>query len=238
MKTKNLFLILAIIIPAGLKSQENQDRGLHFVEIYSTGYDGTQVAYHINPEGRYQEIKGSPYLLDDWKEGAILLKTDSVPVSFLMRYNLYGNEMQFIHGSDTFAISNPHKVQAVWLGGRKYQYLPFIINNNQQYGYFEVLVDGRFRLLKLNGIRLDAGTDPVTPYHCQNSTDRFVKTVAYYFQDPTGADPVLLPGNRMNISGVKSWEDRKAGDFLRKEKLHPGKEGDLVKFFEWLNQSE
>ena len=238
MKTKSLLFLPAILIQLGLHAQENQDKGLHFVEVYSTGYDGTQLAYHINPEGRYQEIKGSPYLFEEWKEGAILLKDDSVPVSFKMRFNIYGNEMQFIYGSDTFAISNPHKVQSVWIDGRKFQYQPFIVNNNQHYGYFEVLADGKYRLLKLNGARLDAGTEPVTPYHCQNSSDRFVRTIAYYYQDPSGADPSMLSTTRMNLASIRSGSGEKARDYLHDEKLRPGKEADLVRFFEWLNKSE
>jgi hypothetical protein len=238
MKSKNLFLILILIMPFTLKAQENQERRLQFVEVYSTGYDGTQIAYHINPQGRYQEIKGSPYLFEEWKEGAIMLKSDTVRVPFRMRFNVYGNEMQFIHGSDTFAISNPHKVGSVWLESRRFQYMPFMLNGNQHYAYFEILVDGKYKLLKLNGIRLDAGTDPVTPYHCQNSTDRFVRTAAFYYQYPEGSEPVLMPSSRSGLSRVELWADRKAGVFMKEARIHPGKESDLIRLFEWLNQSK
>jgi len=238
MKT-SIILSISFLVTFGYgKCQTVENAPLTYVEIFSTGFDGSRMAYHIQPEGRYTEIKGSPYLSDDWINGAIQLKTDSVASPFRMRYNIYGNEMQFIYLKDTFAVSNPLKVAAVWLDNRRFEYLPFVINENQQYGYFEVMVEGHYRLLKLHGARLDAGRDPVTPYHCQNSTDRFVKTESWYFQTHEMSVPEALPESARSLSRIFPGSTPGLFEQMKTMRFRIHRETDLVGIFSWMNEQK
>jgi hypothetical protein len=232
-----LFVLLLFSFGYG-KSQSVVKETLKYVEIFSTGFDGSRISYHIQPEGRYKEIKGSPYLYDDWHDGAIQLKTDTIASSFRMRYNMYGNEMQFIYKADTFAVSNPLKVSKVWIGNREFEYLPFVLNENQQYGYFEVIVNGPYRLLKLHGARLDAGRDPVTPYHCQNSSDRFVKTENWYYQTGKMTEPMMLPESVKSLSRIPPGDKESVAEFIRTSRLRIHRETDLIEIFRWMNKNK
>ncbi|MEA1877703.1 MAG: hypothetical protein U9N86_12655, partial [Bacteroidota bacterium] len=65
----------------------SQVNNLATVEVISSGgiYES---AFQIRPEGRYREIKGSPYLEENWNEGEIWLKGDSLPGVFDIRFNV------------------------------------------------------------------------------------------------------------------------------------------------------
>ncbi len=238
MKTLVILFFSWLVAFGYARCQTIENAPLKYVEIFSTGFDGSRIAYHIQPEGRYTEIKGSPYLSDEWINGAIQLKTDSVPSPFRMRYNIYGNEMQFIYLKDTFAVSNPYKVAAVWLENRRFEYLSFVINENQQYAYFEVMVDGPYRLLKLHGARLDAGRDPVTPYHCQNSTDRFVKTESWYYQSEAMPVPEALPGSARSLSRIFQKSIPGLLEQMKTMRFRIHRETDLVRIFSWMNEQK
>lgn len=220
-----------------LVAQDNYKLQPNYVEIFSTGFDGSQIACHIRPEGRYVELKGSPYLNESWTIGRILLKDDTVGAEFWMRYNVFGNEMQFINQQDTFAISNPLKLNAVYLNGHRFEYLPFKFNKNDNLAYFEVLQEGKVRLLVRHSSRLESGMDPVTPYHCQNSYDRFIPGRYYYYQTTDMESPRELPAGKRDFLALSEIERPGLKEFLHSSKIKLHKEQDLQVLFTWINQS-
>jgi hypothetical protein len=196
------------------------------------------MAFHIRPEGRYNEVKGSPYLFDDWRQGRIFLKDDTVGGEFRMRYNIYGNEMQFINKTDTFSIANPLKVSSIWIDGHQFEYLPFVYNENANMAFFEVLVPGKTRLLVRHAVRLDSGMDPVTPYHCQNSADRFMQVKSYYYQTIEMEGPVELPSSNSGLKSITSLNQPEVKEYIKVHKIRLHNEKDLIELFSWLNQSQ
>jgi len=228
---------LLIGIATAASAQETDKQQPNYVEIFSTGYEGSQMAIHIRPEGRYVEVKGSPYLYESWTDGRIMLKDDTVGAEFRMRYNVYGNEMQFINRSDTFAISNPLKLNAVWLNGHRFEYLPFTLNKNENMAYFEVLAEGKVKLLVRYSSRLESGMDPVTPYHCQNSYDRFVAGKFYYYQTIEMEAPMELPSGRRAFLSIKEFNSPDMNEFMHSRKISLHNDQDLNMLFTWINQS-
>ncbi len=218
-------------------SQEPVRKAAEYIEIYSTGYDGSQVAIHIRPEGRYADIKGSPYLDESWKPGRIYLVSDTVGAAFLMRYNVYANEMQFISHADTLAISNPLKVKRIFLDGRCFEYLPFLLNGNENMAWFSILESGKNRLLLRYGSRLERGSDPVTPYHCQNASDHFAAGKYYYYQTTEMAMPAEIPTNRNAFTGIKAFGNPEIREYIKVHKISLRNEKDLADLFSWINLS-
>ncbi|MFA6483742.1 MAG: hypothetical protein WCW62_14265 [Bacteroidales bacterium] len=237
MKTKIIFISLFFWVMFSAKGQENIKQQQTFVEIFSTGFDFSPVVIPIRPEGRYSDIKGSPYLSDQWADGSIMLINDTDSAGFRMRYNVYGNEMQFIHDADTMAIANPLKLNAVWLNGRRFEYLPFILNKNENMAYFEIITEGKIKLLVRHSIRLESGMDPVTPYHCQNSTDRFVAGKFYYYQTVGMEKPEELPLGKGAFLSLPPFNRPEVKEFIHERKIRLQKQDDLRVLFTWINQT-
>jgi hypothetical protein len=236
MKITTIMAALFLGIAATVTAQDMNKEQPKYVEIFSTGYDGSQMAYHIRPEGRYVEMKGSPYLYEAWSDGRIMLKDDTVGAEFSMRYNVYGNEMQFINGADTFAIANPLKLNAVWLEGHRFEYLPFTLNKNANMAYFEVLNPGKVRLLVRHSSRIETGMEPVTPYHCQNSSDRFVTGKVYYYQTIEMDMPSELPSGKRDFLSIRAFNRPELKEFMHSQKIRMRNEQDLGVLFTWINQ--
>ncbi len=237
MKLFLAFTVILLLTAVSVNSQEADKKNTDYIEIFSTAFDGAQIAFHIRPEGRYANVKGSPYLDSVWRSGRIFLKADTIGSEFLVRYNVYGNEMQFLHKSDTLAISNPLMVEVILLAGHRFEYLPFLWNKNENMAWFKIIADGKARFMVRYSSRLETGTDPVSPYHCQNSADRFVSGKHYYYQLSGMAMPAEMPANKNAFLSIKKFNSQEIIDFIRSKRISFRDEEDMNVLFSWINQS-
>lgn len=226
------FFFMSFLMINNLKAQE---KDLTSVEILSS--QGVyESAFMIRPEGRYRKIKGTPYLNAKWMPGKVWLEGDSVPANFYMRYNVYGNEMQFIYKQDTFAIANPLSLSKIELDNQQFEYLAFLHYENINMAYFVVITDGAYRLLARHEVRLQAGREPMTPYHPQNEYDRFVHLKSYYLQGPDEPNPFPVPASKKDWYAFAGKQKDELKAFLKEEKIHLTREEDLVKLIDFINR--
>lgn len=204
-----------------------------FEVITSKGISSS--AFRIRPEGRYRQIKGSPYLNEQWTAGQVWLDGDSIPGSFLMRYNIYGNEMQFIFNADTFAIGNPLLINDLDLDGRRFKYLAFMYNDNPNMAFFETLVEGKWRLLARHQVVLQAGREPMTPYHPQNEYDRFVHQVIYYLQTADNPSPQPAPNSKREWLVLAASKQEQVNSYIKNNKLKVNRQEDLKRLVAFYN---
>ena len=211
-----------------------QEGNLSSMEII--GAQGVyESAFLIRPEGRYSQVKGSPYLNEEWQDSKVWIEGDTVAGSFFMRYNIYGNEMQFIYGSDTFAVSNPLSIERIEIDQRVFEYLAFDHHDNANMAYFEVLVDGDYRLLVRYEVRLDAGRQAMTPYHPQNDSDHFVQIKTFYIQQPGQPNPQELPDSRKDWLKLAGEDEAGLKMFFEENRIRFHRESDLIRIIEQLN---
>ena len=236
MKRARPLIFIFVGFMLSLPSQAQNDN-LSSIEVISSA-GVFESAFMIRPEGRYKKVHGSPYLNEAWLSGLIWLDGDTVAGKYLMRYNVYGNEMQFIHKQDTFAVSNPLLIDRIQRGNQVFEYLPFIHRDNQSIAYFEVLEEGFFRLLVRHRVRLLRGKEPVTPYHSQNQYDRFVTGSTYYIQHHGDAIPVEVPKKKADWIKLAGLNGGKFKSFLHSEKIRLQKKDDIIKTLKYLNELE
>lgn len=228
------FVIVFIIVAGLIGSSKAQEGGLVSIDILND--QGIfESAFKIRPEGRYREIQGSPYLNPDWKMGQIWLEGDSLPGIFSMRYNVYGNEMQFIVGNDTFAITNPFVVSSIVLDNREFKYLAFDHNGNDNMAYFEVIAEGKYRLLALHKTILNQGKEPLTPYHPQTQNDQFLYVKTYFLQTPDEPNPVKVKDSKKFWATHLHENRTELNAFIRENRIRISRESDLVKLINWKN---
>lgn len=230
-----ILLLIGLLLSFNtLSGQEVSTGNPNYIQVNNTMGDVFNYAFQIRPEGRYQQIKGSPYLYEEWIEGRVKMAGDSVFLHFPMRYNLYANEMQFIFRQDTFAVANPLAVEEIQLEDHRFVYLPFHHRDNLNMAYFEILVEGPVDLLLRRESRLEWGTDPVTPYHCQNDHDRFVKKSIYYYWEEGQDEPVEMPPYPREVYRLDFVKPHK--EYIKENRLKVRKEDDLIQLFNWINK--
>lgn len=235
MCSRSFFLVLVFLWNIGEHSPVcSQVNNLLTIEVISSGgiYES---AFRIRPEGRYREIKGSPYLEEKWNEGQIWLEGDSLPGVFDIRFNVFGNEMQFIHKKDTFAIGNPLMLDKIVFANRHFEYLAFLHNDNHNMAYFEVLVDGKLRLLARHYVSLKLGREPLTAYHPQNEYDWFVSGSVYYLQSSTQVNPAVIPDRKKSWINMAEDKNDEISVFIKENRLKLHRKQDLISLVEFIN---
>jgi len=232
---RNAFIFVTFILFVWCYSPTyGQSDKLSTIEVISS--DGIyESAFRIRPEGRYEKIKGSPYLEENWTQGQIWLEGDSLPGIFDMRFNVYGNEMQYIYEKDTFAIGNPFSIDKILFSNRHFEYLAFLYNDNQNMAYFEVLVEGKVRLLARYQVSLKLGKKPLTAYHPQNEYDWFVQGRVYYLQTAGQPNPTVIPDRKRIWIDLAEEDNGEMSRFIKDNRLKLNREKDLIRLVEYLN---
>jgi|SRR5688572_12577391 hypothetical protein len=123
------------------------------ININQGGLSGTGLKYN---DGSYvnekdADIKGSPFLFDDWRKGNVLLKTKERIDSVLIKYNLYTDllqvkiddqEYQFNIDVSEFLLPDPLTNQMILFRSG------FIsIPGTNEKSFYKVLYDGKTKLL-------------------------------------------------------------------------------------------
>lgn len=99
--------------------------------------------------GKSNRIIGSPYLYEEFRVGSIHLKDDSVFSNILLRYDIYKDIIEFLNRRDTFRVNQPLMIDKIVINNRTFIGTVYKKSENVvDFGYFEILVDGKMKLLK------------------------------------------------------------------------------------------
>ena len=201
-----------------------------------SGYSASRMALQKSLDKQYLSVEGSPYLYKSWSAGRILLVNDTVGAEYRIRFNVYGNEMQFINKSDTLIIANPQMISAILLDGHRFEYLPYFQGTTQEMTYFEVIAEGKVRLLVRHSCRLDKGSGEVTPYSGRSTNDRFISEKFFYYQTVEMESPGELPLARNTFLSLPGFNTPDVKEYMTSQKIKLRNEQDLLKLFTWINQ--
>jgi len=139
---------------------------------------------HGNKQLEEKDIAGSPFL-DRQFQKSYILKTDGVEIKdIFLRYNLYNNNMEFKKDGKVLAIAFPSEIQRIKMGGKIFIYTRYMKPKNVDYGFFQVLYEGDYQLLKKDQVVLKSPSGKTN----QNDSLRFEKLPPQFY---------LLYGNGM-----------------------------------------
>lgn len=178
-------------------------------------------------------IPSSGYF-NDWATGKVVLKDNTVYEDWLLRYNIYTQQMQFINKNDTSAIGNPEDISSIEIDDHTFLYDEFVCENNvKRKGYLELLVDGRCKLYLFRCIShryVDECTEPGAEY---------VKEEYYmtkrYFMSQNGGPAVLLPDRKKELISMLDNENRDIKRYIKDNKIKLCNEDDLKELFSYYN---
>ncbi len=124
-----------------------------------------------------KQIAGSPYLYRNFVSASIL-KINGVEIKdILLRYNIYNDAMDFKKDGKVLSIAFPSEIYKIRMDGKVFIYTPYMTERNVSAGYFQLIYEGKYHLLKKYEIVLkkpDARTQP-------GDSARFVAAPPHYF---------------------------------------------------------
>lgn len=101
-------------------------------------------------------INGSPYLSEEFVDGALTAADGTRIEGLKIRYDIYADEMQFILNADTASINRPLALRSLELEGKKFIYDVYQVSENVvAAGYFEVITEDELSLLFRRELELE-----------------------------------------------------------------------------------
>jgi hypothetical protein len=183
--------------------------------VYLQNVDGRPVF-----EKKYVDVQGSPYLQEDWAQGAVDLKNGKSFKEVALKYDLVADEVLFKNEKgEAYAFAQPVKAFSLIRPGDKSQrifrngYAP--VKGGTESSYYEVLADGKVQLLqrKVKKIREDKAYGSIAKDGVPVNIKKSEKAVL----EAIGGDSTALEA------------------YIRSNKLNLKNDGDLVKLLTYYN---
>lgn len=234
---KIVVLILFIFNGALIYGQTSKSEGYFYNESMQirtpNDFYNSQRAKGEGPSSflTEEQVEGSPYLSKEFMNGDIIIDNFKF-VGIPLRYNIYNDDIEFQKDDQILAIANPHEVRRIFIGDMAFIYSAYILSKEQTYGYFQLLSDGKAKVLKKYEIsyqmpKAEQAYRPEEPA-------KFIPVPCKLYVT-FGNDPALKFTNAkklMKLFGDKKSEVEK---FLKTEKLNLKNEEDLVSLLTYYN---
>lgn len=175
----------------------------------------------------YNQIKGSPYINEEFVNGTIINDSASYQ-GILLRYNAYEDRMEFKPKSGVeLYFDTPEKYKQFIIADKKYVYC------NELHEYFELLQEGKISLLKKESIFLNE-SEPAQPFKDPKPAEFRTKPPVYYISINNG-DFVKIKKDK-DLLDIISSNKKEVQTYISKNKLKVKNEEDLQKIISYYNQ--
>ncbi|MGD9931285.1 MAG: hypothetical protein AB7U05_14790 [Mangrovibacterium sp.] len=216
---------------------------------WSTQAQPTRAAYELDMLGKngiirslshgshhftYDDIKGSPYLHDDFAPSRILSQDSSLYSEVPLRYNIYSDNIEFTNrNGEVMEILDPDRYQLFMVGEESFMHLSFADGNTIEKGYFQVLVSGPNQLLKRYRISYRPA-EPAKPFK-DPEPPKFVHMQPDLYISVNGQPAEKITNTRKAFDLLQPVKPEIA-DWVKNEKLNLKKEEDLIQLIQYSNQ--
>jgi len=177
MKNKIIFLFLLVILSQIVNAQEYQLR-----EAFDFYRNNKMVSGEWDSDMLTEkDIKGSPYLTDDFINGTIYTVQKQKYVDIPVRYNIFNDQIEFkTESGEIQAMATPEIVEKVEFGKYKMDYIPFSYSKKLKKGFFIVLLEDEKASLFLRKNMAFKKAEEPAPYK-EAQPPKFVKNPDDYF---------------------------------------------------------
>ncbi len=197
------------------------------IEQYWEGFNLTQEMV--------DNANGSPYPTKDFLPGRLYKDTETVSTTIPLRYNAFSDEIEVKPSEKGLAPASIKKDPDIFakIGNEIYIYAE---NNRSRNGggYFKMLKDlPVYDLLK----KVDVGFRPAEYAKTSYAKDKpaqFISTTTYFLTDDLG-NFYELPKNKSKLLKVMSAKELEVKAFMKKNKIDPSKEDDLIQLVTYFN---
>ncbi|MEN8250388.1 MAG: hypothetical protein ABFS32_15750 [Bacteroidota bacterium] len=230
------FLIgILIFIGADLFAQEKQNfnDGRDSFSIYASSKGNDLMAFEA-----YAGIKGTPFLVDTWSIGSIVLKNGDVFDNLRLKYDMNEDNVLVWDKTDkkifpsrnitkSFNFTDSTGVSHFFINISEKEY-KFEIGID--FGFFELLYNGKTKLLAKRKKYLHH-VEPKGGYSDNKSYDEFrSESPKYYWVDNKGKLFELKKGKKNILNLLK--DDGSLEAYIKKEKIKLNKEQDIVQLIQ------
>lgn len=180
-----------------------------------------------------KEIKGSPYLNDEFVNGSIFTVQKLKYVDIPLRYNIYNDDLEFkTPANEVQALATPEIVEKAVFGTTQLVYLPFLQANKIKKGFFVVLEEGKASLYTKPGVLFQEAAKPGPFKEAEPPT--FVKRADEYYIK-IGTEHAILIKSKKNLVTAFPDNQEKIERFIDMNKIKTNKSESLKEVVAYYN---
>jgi len=178
------------------------------------------------------EIAGSPYLNKEFKSSYILKINGGEIRDMVLRYNIYNDEMEFKKDGKVMSIAFPHEVVRINMSGKVFIYKPYMTARNVSSGYFQVLYEGDYQLLKREQVKLKSPSEKTY----QDDSLRFERTPPQFYLR-YGDEMAHCVNSQKTLIKVLQPISQNVINYIKSNKINTKHEKQLIELMEYMDQN-
>lgn len=191
------------------------------VAISNDGIGGTPLSGQA-----YIDIKGSPYLEEDFRKGDVIMASGRKFENMDIKYDILVKKVVFVDARDGESkFFDAPVVSFSFKLGESSRYFYRSVDGN----FYELLNNGKVPLWK--GVAKSIIED--RPYGTTKA-QKIINTNTYYYTGEIAA-PKKLKADKKNVVELLKDKSGEIESLMKKEGLNPKNEGELVKIFAYYN---
>ncbi len=191
--------------------------------IWNVCYDGKQ-SHFVD----YKDIKGSPYLVNNYDNGVVHMK-DGNSYMIPLKYDIYKNTFEFKEENSGLEIDKPEDILKIELGTRTYVYYKL----NKRKLFVEMIAIGEKSLVCVRQVTLKKAEEPA-PYK-EPKPAQFIKEKEQYFIVDSDNKAHFIRNKKTLLKGF-SEKKIEIAKYIKGEKINYKKRLDLKKVVEYYNK--
>jgi hypothetical protein len=196
------------------------------ISAQSSVFMADNVTGNLYKNNTDTEIEGSRFLLEEWSPGIIYMADGHKAEKFLLKFDLYSNELLFLHEGKPLVVVNPVKefiikpvVGAPYLFRRGFQ----PVERNDEISFYQVVQDGPVSLLKHTVKIINERKE----YNKAGVIKEFI-TSSNYFVSKANGEIIKIKKDKNSLISAIGDTDGKLQAWVEKNKLKCKTEEDMM----------
>ena len=186
---------------------------------------------------RYDDINGSPYLFAGWKNGTVNLNNKTPQPINNIRFNCYQNQLEYLLDEQIYTPMNRYNEFAFYNFNDKNIIVPQVFRNglgevSDTKTYFEVLHDGKTKLLQKYAIRVDEYAEPLS----YRKLRRFIKVTNLYLYTPENRKLSKIKLDKKSILDVLNDKKESLNAYIDEHKLKLKSQDDVIELLKYYDR--
>ena len=179
------------------------------------------------------DIEGSPYLEDEFKNGIIFTASKMQFVDIPLRYNIFNDNLEFKTPEEKIQeLAAPEIVEKAVFGDIQMVYIPYSDLKKIKRGFFVVVEEGNASLFEKPVITYVKPTKPGA-YQEAESAKFIRKSDAYYIR--IGKEQAKKVGNKKEVVEIFPDHQSEISTFIKKNKIKTNNQESLLKLVKYYN---
>ena len=211
------------------------------------GYD-TRVSYQeletLTSSGavrtfdkRYQGIKGTPYVFEDWLPGEVFMKNKQRFIIKELNYNCHANEVAYLDPSSrAVMLINKYGIELFLMksGADTLVFVQLQLQEDEIPVFAKLLYQGESTLYRVYEKEFIEASYKGA-YSADRRYDEFIDKSSFYFSGPDDAFPAKLKQSKKQVLAAFPGAEDKLSAYMKAEKLDLKHEEDLVRLLKYYD---